>query len=434
MNHMNTKLIIAIVVSLLILGTAVVVLITNFRPLNIKEEPEKQKDEPSFHLGNITSFHDAVNAFSFDIFKIFLSDSQNDGNVFTSPYSIFTALAMTYEGAKGTTAGEMKTVLNIEQNNESFHEYMRSLYQYLNANEDYNISTANALWVKENYPLLDGYKNLILTYYGGNSTDMDFSDPEHAANIINGWIENKTHNLIKNLISAGDIDPIFTRLILTNAIYFKATWQIQFDEKNTSEKPFELSDEESIDVETMRFIGTDDQFNYTENEIMQILELPYTGHEISMTILLPKDGYTIRDIIGSMNHESYKELLDSMNSTELDIYLPKFTIKTPLYTLNTYLKELGMPTAFTGDADFSGMNGVGELCISSVLHKAFIEVNEEGTEAAAATAITMVTSAYPDQNVSQRIVFDADHPFIFLIQHKTTGTILFMGTVTDPST
>jgi serpin B len=431
---MNKKPIIAVIVSLLILGTVVVVLTTNYNVFRIKEKTEKPKDETPIHLGNITSFDDAVNAFSFDIFKKFLNDTQNEGNIFTSPYSIFTALAMTYEGAKGTTADEMKNVLNIEQNNESFHEYMQSLYQYLNANKTYNISTANALWIKENYPLLKEYKNLILTYYGGNSTAMDFSNPEHAAKIINGWIENKTHNLIKNLISPGNIDPVLTDLILTNAIYFKGTWQIQFDEKNTTEKPFKISKEKSTDVETMRFIGTHNQFNYTENQIMQMVELPYTGNEMSMTILLPKEGYTTQDIIRSMNHVSYKELIDSMNDTELDLSLPKFKIETPLYNLNNYLKELGMPTAFTGDADFSGMNGFGNLCISSVLHKAFIEVNEKGTEAAAATAVIMVTSAYPGQNLTQRIVFDADHPFVFLIQHKTTGTILFIGEVTDPST
>ena len=431
---MNKKPLLAIIISLLIIGTAVVVLTTEFHLLNIKEEPEKSKDEPPIHLGNITSFDDAVNAFSFDMFEQFLTDTQNNGNVFTSPYSIFTALAMTYEGAKNTTAEEMKKVLNIEQENESFHKYMQSLYQYLNSNEAYNISTANALWIKQNYPILDEYKNLILTYYGGNSTEMDFSNPKHAANIINGWIENKTHNLIKDLISPADIDPAFTALILTNAIYFKATWQIQFDEKNTTERPFEIADEEYVDVETMRLTGTEDHFNYTENEIMQMVELPYTGNEISMTIVLPKEGHDLKDIIRSMNHESYKALIDSMNNTEVDIYLPKFTITTPVYNLNAYLTELGMPTAFTADADFSGMTGFKELYISSILHKAFIEVNEEGTEAAAATAVVMVASIDGNHTLPQRIVFNADHPFVFLIQHKTTGTILFMGEVTDPST
>jgi len=428
---MNKKPIIAIVVSLLIIGTAVVVLTTNFPQFDITKETEKPNDEPPFPLGNRTSFDDAINAFSFDVFKKFLTDAQHEGNVFTSPYSIFTALAMTYEGAKGTTADEMKEVLNIQQDNESFHEYMQSLYQYLNYNKDYNISTANALWIKESYPVLNEYKDLILTYYGGASTDIDFSNPDHAAQIINGWIENKTNNLIKDLISPVDIDPVLTVLILTNAIYFKGTWQVQFDEKNTTERPFERAEEEYTDVETMRLTDTEDQFNYTENELMQIVELPYTGNEISMTILLPKEGYDVEDIINSMDHERYKELINSMNNTELDIYLPKFTIETPLYTLNKYLTELGMPTAFTADADFSGINGFGELLISKVLHKAFIEVNEEGTEAAAATAV-IVDLNIADPNSSQRIVFDADHPFIFMIQHKTTDAILFMGKVSDP--
>ena len=223
-------------------------------------------------------------------------------------------------------------------------------------------------------------------------------------------------------------------MILTNAIYFKGTWQIQFDEKNTTERPFKTTAEDSVDVDTMRLVETNKTFKYTENERMQVLELPYSGDEISMTILLPKEGFTIQDILSSMDHISYKELIDSLNTIPVDIYLPKFTIETPIYSLNKYLIDLGMPTAFTSDADFSGINGFGELAIDSVLHKAFIEVNEEGTEAAAATAITMVTSAYPaDENQTHRIVFDADHPFVFLIQHKTTNTILFMGTVTDPS-
>lgn len=429
---MIKKPIIAIVVSFLIIGAGVVVLTTNFNPIEITENPENPKDEPLFPLGNQTPFDDAVNAFSFDIFKKFLNDAKNNENLFISPYSIFTALAMTYEGAKGKTADEMKVVINIEQNNDSFHEYMQRLYQYLNTNQDYNISTANALWIKENYPILDVYKNLILTYYGGNSIDMNFSNSTRAAKIINGWIENNTNNLIKNLISPTDIDPILTAFILTNAIYFKGTWQIQFDEKNTTKRFFDITEEEHIDVETMSLTETENQFNYTENELMQILELPYTGNEISMVVILPKKGYDVKDIMNSLDDNRYKELISSMSNKEVDIYLPKFSIETPLYNLNDYLKELGMPTAFTIDADFSGMNGFKEIFISNVLHKAFIEVNEEGTEAAAATAITMITSIDGDQNYSQRIVFDANHPFIFLIQHKITDTILFMGTVTNP--
>lgn len=429
---MKSNVIVAIIITLVVLGAAFVVLTTDLlNDSNIVDDTKESDDEIPNALGNETSFIDAVNAFSFDIFEKFLDDPENEENIFTSPYSIFTALAMTYEGAEGITAEEMKEVLNIEQDNESFHQYMQSLYNYLNYNEEYNISTANALWIKQNYPILDDYKDLILTYYGGDSTHMDFSSPEQAAEIINGWVENKTNNLIQNLISPGDIHPVLTALILTNAIYFKGTWQVQFDEKNTTERPFEKSDGESTDVETMCLTQTQDQFNYTENEIMQILELPYSGNEISMMIFLPKEGYDISDIISAMDHDVYKELIDSMDKIELDIYLPKFTIKTPLYTLNNYLKELGMPTAFTGSADFSGMTGFRDLYISKVLHKAFVEINEEGTEAAAATAVTMMKTGIDDGG-SSRIRFDVDHQFLFTIHHKDTGTILFMGSVEAP--
>jgi len=429
---MNKKPIIAITASLILIASGYVALTTDFEtPDESSQNQEADENIPA--LGNITFFNDAVNAFAFDIYEQFLNDPENEGNIFTSPYSIFTALAMTYEGAEGQTAEEMEEVLNIEQDNESFHEYMQSLYNYLNYNEEYNISTANALWIQEGYHILEEYKELIKTFYGGDSTDIDYSNPEQAAETINSWVENQTNNLIQNLISPGNIIPGLTELILTNAIYFKGTWQVQFDEINTTERPFELSEVENIDVQTMSLTNTQDQFNYTENEMMQILELPYNGNEICMNIFLPKEGYEVSDIISTLDHENYKELIDSMQETELDIYLPKFTIKTPLYNLNDYLIELGMPTAFSGAADFSGMTGFRDLFISKVLHKAYVEVNEEGTEAAAATAVIMMKSSIDDESEDQRIEFNADHPFLFTIHHKETGTILFMGNVDNPS-
>jgi serpin B len=431
MNKKPIKPIITIIVILFIILSAFVVFTTYLENLEVIDE-HQEADKNFSSLGNLSSFNDAVNTFSFDIFEKFLNDPKNKDNLFMSPYSIFTALAMTYEGAKGKTAEEMKEVLNIEQDNESFHEYMQSLYNYLNYNQEYNISTANALWIKENYPILDKYKDLILTYYGGNSIDIDYSIPDQAAGIINGWVENKTNNLIQNLISPGDIDPFLTVLILTNAIYFKGIWQVQFDEKNTTERSFEVSEGEYIQVETMSLTEKQKKFNYTENEIMQILELPYSGNEISMNIFLPREGYNLSDIIKSMNHEDYKELIESMVETELDIYLPKFIIKTPLYTLNDYLINLGMSTAFKQNADFSGITEIENININKVLHKAYVEVNEIGTEAAAATAVTMFKTGIDDQE-NLRIVFDADHPFLFTIHHKEIGTILFMGNIIDPS-
>ena len=427
---MNKNALIGIAIALLIMGTALVVVTKD--NVVIKKNTSEQDDDKTPPLGNITSFDDAVNAFNFDFFRKLNSDPDNEGNIFYSPYSVFTALAMTYEGSGGLTAEEMESVLHIEQNNDSFHLYMKSLYEYLNENSEYNISTANALWVNNNYDLLEDYVNIIETYYGGKASDIDYSDPQVAADIINDWVESQTNNLIKDLVPASAIDPILTMLILTNAIYFKGTWEIMFDEDNTTERDFTNTDGDVAQVDTMKIIDTEDNFNYIENDEMQMLELPYSGDDISMMIILPKDGTDTDDIISSINKDTYNDWIDEMYETELDLYLPKFKFETS-YTLNDYLKELGMQKAFTGNADFSGMFGLYDIYISSVIHKAFIEVNEEGTEAAAATAVIMaLTSAEPTEP-PQRIVFDCDHPFLFTIHHKETNTILFMGQVENPS-
>jgi len=435
-KKMKLNTILTIIVSIIILASVVVILTTDFENISdvnkedINEEEKKSSDGSHISFGNTTSFDEAVNDFSFDFFRKLYEDSNNSGNIFYSPYSVFTALAMTYEGARGDTADEMERVLKIDQDNESFHKYMKNLYEYLNENSNYNISTANALWVSQNFDLLEEYINVIRTYYYGESSEVDYSYPEKAASIINQWVENKTNNLIKNLVPSDAIDPDLTKLILTNAIYFKGTWQIQFDEENTTERDFITNDDDIIQVETMKLTNTKDRFNYTETEELQILELPYNGNEISMIILLPKDGIELSDVVNSMNKNVLSGWINSMNDTELDIYLPKFKFETK-YNLNEYLRGLGMEKAFTYEADFSGINGEPTLCISSVLHKAYIEVNEEGTEAAAATAIVMILTS-TDSDGNSRIVFNVDHPFLFLIQHKDTGTILFMGKVTNP--
>jgi serpin B len=324
----------------------------------------------------------------------------------------------------------MKNVLNIEQDNDSFHQYMKSLYNYLNENSDYNISTANALWVRENFELLDEYINTIETYYGGISSEVDFSKPKEAAEIINQWVEDQTNNLIKDLVPSDVINPFLTMLILTNAIYFKGTWQVKFDELNTTDRDFTDYEEDLIKVPTMRLTGTKDRFNYTETEDLQIIELPYTGNEISMTIFLPREGVELSDVINSIDKDSVSEWIDSMYETEVDIYLPKFEFETS-YGLNDYLIELGMQDAFSNFADFSGIDGRPDLFISDVLHKAFINVSEEGTEAAAATAVVINLKSI-DGGGSSRLTFNADHPFLFLIQHKETGTILFLGSIGNP--
>jgi len=426
---MNKKPIIGLIIGILVIASAFVI-ITNKPKVTDETTPPEDQTPPA--LGNITSFNDAVNEFCFDFFKKLSDDEENSPNIFYSPYSVFTALAMTYEGARNNTAVEMENVLHVEQDNDSFHEYMQSLYNYLNNNDEYNISTANALWPDVGFELLPEFEQIIIDYYGGYSEPVEYADPTEAARIINEWVENQTNNLIKDLVPPSAIDPVLTKLILTNAIYFKGVWKVQFEEVNTTERDFTLSTDETIQVETMRLNDTGDKFNYTETDDLKILELPYTGDDISMMILLPNDGVELTEVINSLNREDYISWIDEMYETKADIYLPKFKFETS-YGLNDYLIELGMVDAFNYNADFSGIDGRPDLYISSVLHKAFVEVNEEGTEAAAATAVIMTLKSIGPNEPPERITFDCDHPFIFTIHHKETGTILFMGTVDDPS-
>ncbi len=434
---MKKNFIIPMFVILLVITSGVYIFtidMDNDKSSNVDVSKDDETKDPLASLGNITSFEEAVNVFSFEFYKKIFAD-KTDENIFFSPYSIFTALAMTYEGANGTTASEMADVLNIEQDNDSFHQYMKNLYLLLNSeNENYNISTANALWPNVGFELLDDYTDVIKEFYGGDATEVDYSNAAQAAAIINQWIENQTNNLIKDLIKETDINAM-TRLILTNAIYFKGTWQVQFDEENTTERSFLTSNGETVNVDTMKLVDTEDEFNYTETDDLQILELPYTGNDLSMVVLLPKDDVSLSEIVNYIDAEQLSTWLDSMTKNEVDIYLPKFKIETPVYNLNDYLIELGIQDAFNpSNADFSGITGFPNLFISKVLHKAFIEVNEEGTEAAAATAVLMELTSAPGGGGSSRIVVDCDHPFMYLIQHKETGTILFSGNINDPST
>ena len=372
---------------------------------------------------SVGSLSGAMNDFSFEMYKELGIDS--DENVFFSPYSIFVALAMTYEGARGETAEQMKDVLGFEQNDEVSLCSFGRIYNLLNIDSEYTLNTANALWTMKDYPFLEEYLSFIDNYYMGKATDVDFSNPIETAEIINNWVEENTGGKIEDMLSSGDISPS-TVLILSNAIYFKGLWMTQFDKEDTVDRDFEITPTEIVQVPTMVLTDSEEKFNYTETDDLQILELPYKGDDVSMIIFLPKKD-NISSVEQMLDNENLAMWMDSMNPTDVDIYLPKFTHKTE-YNLKEMLISMGMDLAFSFNADFSGMNGFGGLFIGKVLHKAFVEVNEEGTEAAAATTVHMFETAMPGQSK----VFDADHPFMYLIQHKETGTILFMGKVVDP--
>jgi len=373
--------------------------------------------------GSVDSLSYAMNGFSFGMYNELGMDS--DENVFFSPYSIFVALAMTYEGARGDTAAQMKSVLGFEQNDEVYLCSFGRIYNLLNIDAEYTLNTANALWTKEDYPFLEEYLSFINNYYMGKATNVDFTNPSEAAEVINSWVEENTGGKIEDMLSSDDISPD-TVLILSNAIYFKGLWLTQFDVEDTLDRDFEITQGDIVQVPTMVLTDSEESFNYSETDDLQILELPYKGDAVSMIIILPKEN-NISSVEQMLSNENLSTWMDSMYPTDVDIYLPKFTFETE-YNLKEMLIAMGMDIAFSFNADFSGMNGYGGLFIEKVLHKAFIEVNEEGTEAAAATTVHMLESAIPESSE----IFDADHPFLYLIQHKETGTILFMGKVVNP--
>ena len=370
---------------------------------------------------SVSTLSDYMNDFCFELFHN-ISFNKTE-NLFISPYSIFVALAMTYEGARNDTAEEMKNVLHFPQNDETMLCSFGKIYNLLNQHKEYTLSTANALWTQKNYPFLSKYLNFIENYYMGKATDVDFANAEMAAQQINQWVEEHTNGKIKDLLSGSDIHPL-TKMILTNAIYFKGDWLYQFNREHTSELDFEISPGNTVKVPMMSL--SEGGFNYTETNDVQILELPYKGEELSMIIILPKEN-NLAAVEQMIDRETLYSWQASFSQTTVDVSLPKFKLETE-YRLREYLVDMGMKIPFTMDADFSGMTGYQELFIEKVLHKAYIEVNEEGTEAAGATSVHMVLKSSP-----QGVVFNADHPFLFLIQQKETGTILFMGKIFDPS-
>jgi len=373
---------------------------------------------------SVSDLSDEINKFSFNLYKHLITDEQQ--NMFFSPYSIHVALAMVYEGAQGETADEMKAILGFPQNNETNLCSFGRIYNLLNQDTEYTLSTANALWTKKNYKFLDEYLRFINSYYMGKATDVNFDNPQQATQIINQWVEENTAGKIKDLIETSAIN-MYTRLILTNAIYFKGDWLYQFDPEDTVDGDFTITPEEIIHVPMMSHTETDIKLKYYESEDMQLVELPYKGEDLSMIILLPKE-IDISSFEQTVTYEDFISWMESATTQTVQVTMPKFTMETE-YQLKETLQDMGMILPFSEiDADFSGMTGNKDLYIAWVVHKGFIEVNEQGTEAAAATAVGMELTSMP-MDIKE---FNANHPFLYLIQQKETGTILFMGKVVNP--
>ena len=391
-----------------------------------KQNPLPANDNPISTQG-LSNVVEANNKFAIDLYPKYRAD---EGNIFFSPYSISTALAMTYEGARGQTAEEMQKVFYFPEDSNTMRNGYANLYAEINKpGKKYKLSAANALWAENDFQFLDEYSNVVDQYYNSKVTNLNFKqDPEGSRVTINNWVEDKTNDKIKDLIPSGLITPM-TRLVLTNAVYFKGEWVKQFNKDDTIERDF-TTDSSNV-VKAFMMQRTDDEsiYNYGENSMLQILEMPYSGDDLSMLIILPKDN-NLEDVEKSFTTDKLSNWKDELTEQRVNVFLPRFKFETK-YFMAEDLAEMGMPTAF-GSADFSGMTGKMDLVISQVIHQAFVEVNEEGTEAAAATAVIMRTSAGPGGPTIP--VFNADHPFIFIIQQKDTGNILFIGRVSNPTT
>ena len=361
--------------------------------------------------------------FAYELYQE-LADDSGDDNFFFSPHSISVALAMTYAGAREETAEAMADTMHFTLPQETLHPSFQVLDDAITSREGLELFTANSLWGQQGYNFLPDFLNLLNASYGAGMNLVDFvGDSEGARVIINDWVYEETREKIEELIPPRGVDAL-TRLVLVNAIYFKADWLTQFDPEDTFDGSFRLLDGNRIDAKMMS-MNAELPFLWTQD--YSAIELPYSGEDLSMVIILPSTE-NFNEIESSLDKSMVDDIVDRMTETELAIILPKFEMEST-FRLHDALSSMGMSVAFNfGEADFSGMDGTQDLFISDVFHKAYVLVNEEGTEAAAATAVVMTLGSASSPG------FIADHPFIFLIRDRETGAILFMGRMMDPST
>jgi serine protease inhibitor len=372
------------------------------------------------------------NQFAVDLYAKLAAES--DKNLFFSPESISSALSMTYVGARGDTATEMGKVLHLDSAGENIAAAQAALNKQLNdggKGGDYQLAIANRLWGAEGHHFLEKYLKTLRDDYSADLEQLDFkANAEKARKTINDWVEKATQGKIQDLIPEGMVDAT-TKLVLTNAVYFKGKWSKPFNADATQKAPFYLPSGEQADVALMhskqeRRVG---KFDLAGQGQVQVLELPYEGDQLSMVILLPEAKDGLAALEKQLSMENLKQWMTKIRGGDVNVWLPKFKMSSE-FQLRDVLAELGMPEAFSGKADFSGMDGERDLLISAVVHKAYVDVNEEGTEAAAATGVGMRVMARPIN--PQVVEFRADHPFLFLIRSMKTGCILFMGRVNDP--
>jgi len=392
--------------------------------------------EPSTTESDIAGVVQGQNAFAIDLFHHISEElseefseelSEESGNLFFSPFSISTALAMTYAGARGRTESEIAEVLHFPVDQQQLHPALGALLSQLDpAAEDqsqqprpYQLSLANRLWGQRGLTFLASFLQTCRDDYGSELYELDFAaDPDKARLVINDWIASHTEQNILDLLLPGDVD-LETLLVLTNAICFHGRWAQPFAEDATRQDPFYVTATQWVNIPMMY---QQDEFAYAAFPHVELLQLPYQGNELAFVILLPKEGEGLAELAENLDPKLLKEWLSALRKQDMTVVLPKFEL-TSRFELKNILKAMGMVQAFDQSADFSGMIGRKRIWIDQVIHKAFIEVNEEGTEAAAATAVIMKRGPRP---------FRANRPFLFLIRDLRHDSILFLGRLVNP--
>jgi serpin B len=345
------------------------------------------------------------------------------GNLILSPFSVSSALALTSAGARGKTLAEMEKTLHLPAQKQ-LHPGMRQLFKQLGATEGIELNVANALWAQKGKRFTADFRGLVKADYDAGAFEVDFTGaPDRSREQINKWVQKQTKNQIRNLIPS-DLIKDDTRLILTNAIYFKGGWALPFPADNTAVKPFQVSKDRTRDVWLMK---QRDSFRYHGQKEFQAVELPYAGGDVSLVVLLPRKAENLADVEKLLTPDLLARLGRNMTKQRVEVFLPRFKLTADV-SLGKHLRSMGMVLAFSDGADLSGLDGGDEkLALNEVVHKAFIDVHEKGSEAGAGSG-----SVAGSRSVEFVPVFRADHPFVFLIRDNRSGSVLFLGRLSDP--
>lgn len=420
----------------IVILVATVILISSFvacsvpaASANYIQSDKPRITSPTVENSDLDTLVDGNTAFTLNIYQQ-LKDKE--GNIFYSPHSLSVALAMTYAGARGETEQQMAEALSFYLSQDRLHPAFNYLDQLLASrgegaegkdDEGFRLNIVNDIWGQKDFSFLADFLDTLAENYGAGLRILDFiNTPEESRVAINDYISEKTEDKIKDLIPEGVIDPM-TRLVLTNAIYFNAAWLYPFSEDLTSDGIFYLLDGGEVTVPMMH---QGESLGYTEGNGYQAVELKYDGEELSIDILLPDSGQ-FDNFETALDAELLNDIINNLESKHVELTLPKWEYESS-FMMKEVLKAMGMPIAFTDAADFSGMTGKRDLYIDEVIHKAFVSVDEAGTEAAAASAVIMQLTAMPTDTA----VVTVDRPFIYLIRDIETGDILFFGRVVNP--